>query len=204
MCHSQDGAAAELLSGVCHLPLQSSAGIKKPHPEFRTSFPQARDPESLVSSAFQVQHLCELLHHLAKPDPVPLPSRDCSQHRSSCACMDILALPRVRKDQEGSNCKSCCISDQNLLCSLPGVVCICLTVQSMEPFAVHRERAREGRTPEQSSARVQLGPGKQGQNPKWQITSGSGSSENGGENPWSIFSCISQREGPCAPSPQEG
>lgn len=24
---------------------------------------------------------------------------------------------RVRKDQAGSNCKSCCISDQNLLCS---------------------------------------------------------------------------------------
>lgn len=64
---------------------------------------------------------------------------------------------------------------------------MCLTVQSLEPFAVHRERARGGRTPEQSSARVQLGPGKQGQNPKWQITSGTGSSENcGASSPVSL------------------
>lgn len=48
---------------------------------------------------------------------------------------------------------------------------------------MHGERAQGGRTPGQSLARVPLGPGKQGQNPKWQVTSGSGSREKGGENP---------------------
>lgn len=113
--------------------------------------------------------------------------------------MDILALARVRKDQEGSNCANPAAFQTKISAPLPGVVCVCLTVESLEPFAVHRERAGEGRTPEQSSARVQLGPGQQGQNPKWQITSDSGSSENGGENPLSIFSWITQREDACAP-----
>lgn len=111
--------------------------------------------------------------------------------------MDILALARVRKDQEGSKCANPAAFQIKISAPLPGVVCVCLRVQSLEPFAVHRERAGEGRTPEQSSVRVQLGPGtgtepqmaesqipgQQGQNPKWQITSGSGSSENGRENP---------------------
>lgn len=180
-CHSQNGAAAELLSGVCHLPLRSSAGIKNLHTELRTRLPQAGDPESPASSAFQVQHL---LHHLPKPEPIPLPSRDCSLHSSSLCLHGQFSSVRGRKDQAGSKCANpAAFQTRTFSAPLPRVVCICLTAQSLEPFAVHRERAREGRTPEQSSARVQPGPGKQGQNPKWQITSGSGSSEKGGESP---------------------
>lgn len=144
-----------------------------------------------------MQHLLKLLHPLPKPEPIPFPRRNCSQHRSSLCLQGHFGSSKGKeRSRRFYLCKSCCISDQNLLCSTARCG-LCLTVQSLGPLAVHRERAGEGRTPEQSSARAQLGPGtgtesqmaesqipgQQGQNPKWQITSGSGSSENGGENP---------------------
>lgn len=79
--------------------------------------------------------------------------------------MDILALARVRKDQELSNCANLAAFQTKISAPLPDVVCVCLTVQSLEPFAAQREGWRE-----EHLNRVQQGSSlglEQGQNPKW-------------------------------------